>query len=180
MANWGAQHTQSSQKSIYNPLFLPSFPIYFSLFFIGAHGWWIDNGEALEWSGRLGHPIAAAHPAWVPPGRVGFWVPRDIVGVSCVSRSQWGSSGDVSCISHSGGKRSECRHSLGVGRPKSRLDTTLSDLAPNRCGDLFKRQHNCNTSGVWLTYLHLHFISMSIIHLIHVFVLLATWVCNIL
>jgi hypothetical protein len=45
---------------------------------------------------------------------------------------------------------------------------------------IFIRGEGCNTPGVWLAYLHLHFISMSIIHPIHAFVLLATWVCNIL
>jgi hypothetical protein len=40
--------------------------------------------------------------------------------------------------------------------------------------EIFIRGEGYNTSGVWLPYLHLHFISMSIIHLIHVFVLLAT------
>jgi hypothetical protein len=29
---------------------------------------------------------------------------------------------------------------------------------------------SCNTPGVWLPHLHLHFISMSIIHLIYAFV----------
>jgi hypothetical protein len=33
---------------------------------------------------------------------------------------------------------------------------------------------SCNTLGIWLTYLHLHFIRMNIIHLIYAFVLLAT------
>jgi hypothetical protein len=33
---------------------------------------------------------------------------------------------------------------------------------------------DCNTLGVWLPHLHLHFRSMSIIHLIYAFVLLET------
>jgi hypothetical protein len=32
------------------------------------------------------------------------------------------------------------------------------------------RDDGCNTPGVWLPHLHLHFISMSIIHLIYAFV----------
>jgi hypothetical protein len=40
--------------------------------------------------------------------------------------------------------------------------------------EIFIRGEGCNTLGVWITYLHLHFISMSIIHPIHAFVLLAT------
>jgi hypothetical protein len=40
--------------------------------------------------------------------------------------------------------------------------------------EIFIRGEGCNTLGVWLPYLHLHFISMSIIHLIYAFVLLAT------
>jgi hypothetical protein len=36
----------------------------------------------------------------------------------------------------------------------------------------------CNTPGVWLPCLHLHFISMSIIHFNCAFEFLATWVCN--
>jgi hypothetical protein len=38
----------------------------------------------------------------------------------------------------------------------------------------FYKGEGCNTLGVWLPHLHLHFISMSIIHLIYAFVLLAT------
>jgi hypothetical protein len=34
----------------------------------------------------------------------------------------------------------------------------------------FVGSHCCNTLGVWLPHLHLHFISMSIIHLIYAFV----------
>jgi hypothetical protein len=44
----------------------------------------------------------------------------------------------------------------------------------------FYKGEGCNTPGVWLPYLHLHFISMSIIHLIYAFVWTETRVCNIL
>ena len=63
------------------------------------HGWRIDDDDALERSGRLEQPIAAARPDGVPLGRVGFRVSRDLAGVSCVSRSRRGSSDDVSCVS---------------------------------------------------------------------------------
>jgi hypothetical protein len=36
--------------------------------------------------------------------------------------------------------------------------------------EIFIRGEGCNTLGVWLPHLHLHFISMSIIHLIYAFV----------
>jgi hypothetical protein len=60
-----------------------------------------NDGEALERSGRLGKPIAAARPEGVPLVHVGFRVSRDLAGMSCVLRSQRGSSGDVSCVSRS-------------------------------------------------------------------------------
>jgi hypothetical protein len=40
--------------------------------------------------------------------------------------------------------------------------------------EIFIRGEGCNTSSVWLPYLHLHFINMSIIHLIRAFELFAT------
>jgi hypothetical protein len=40
--------------------------------------------------------------------------------------------------------------------------------------EIFIRGEGYNTPGVWLLHLHLHFISMSIIHLIYAFVLLET------
>jgi hypothetical protein len=40
--------------------------------------------------------------------------------------------------------------------------------------EIFIRGEGCNTLSVWLPHLHLHFISMSIIHLIYAFVLLET------
>jgi hypothetical protein len=40
--------------------------------------------------------------------------------------------------------------------------------------EIFIRGEDCNALGVWLPHLHLHFISMSIIHLIYAFVLLET------
>jgi hypothetical protein len=36
--------------------------------------------------------------------------------------------------------------------------------------EIFIRGEGYNTLGVWLPHLHLHFISMSIIHLIYAFV----------
>ena len=65
------------------------------------HDWRIDDDDALERLGQLEQPIAAARPDGVPPGRVGFQVSRDLAGVSYVSHSRRGSSGDVSCVSHS-------------------------------------------------------------------------------
>jgi hypothetical protein len=50
------------------------------------HNWRIDDDDALEQSGWLGQPIAVARPDGVAPGRVGFWISRDLAGVSCVSR----------------------------------------------------------------------------------------------
>ena len=65
------------------------------------HGWRIDDDDALERSGWLEEPIAAARPDRVPLGRVRFRVSRDLAGVSCVSRSRRGSSSDMSCVSRS-------------------------------------------------------------------------------
>jgi hypothetical protein len=99
MADW--QHTIESIKHIYYCL-LSCFPIYyFFSFFIVDVVHRFNDGEVLERSGRLGQPIAAAHPDKVPPGCVGFLVSRDLASVSCVSRSRRDSSGDVSCISRS-------------------------------------------------------------------------------
>jgi len=80
--------------------FLFYFPIYyFFSFFVVDDVHCFNDGEALERWGWLGQPIAA--PWRLPPRRVVFRVSRDLAGVSCISRSRRGSSGDMSCVSRS-------------------------------------------------------------------------------
>jgi hypothetical protein len=62
------------------------------------HDWRIDDDAALEQLGRLEQPIAAARPNGFPPEHVGFRVSRDLLGMSYISRSRRGSSGDMSCV----------------------------------------------------------------------------------
>jgi hypothetical protein len=91
-------NTQSSKTHLLSlyPLF-PSISSPRSLSML--HGWRIDDDDdVLEQSGQLGKPIATAHPDRVPPRRVGFRFSRDLTGMSYISCSWRGSSGDVSCI----------------------------------------------------------------------------------
>jgi len=81
------------QKTNLLPLFYPNFLSTSPHSSSALHGWWINDGEALE------RPIATACPNGVPPGHVGFRVSRDLTGVSCVSHPRRGSSGDMSCVS---------------------------------------------------------------------------------
>ena len=47
----------------------------------------INEDKTLEWLGRLEQPIAVSRPDEVSLERVGFWVSRDLISVSCVPRS---------------------------------------------------------------------------------------------
>ena len=60
---------------------------------------WMNDDEALERPGRLGQHITTARPDGAPLGCVGLLVLRDLVVMSCLSCSIWGSYGDMSCIS---------------------------------------------------------------------------------
>jgi hypothetical protein len=103
-----------------------AFPIYFCFsFFIAANGYWFNDDEALERSGRLGQPIAAALPDGVPPGRVGLRVSRDLVG--CLAYHVSGEAPPATCLAY---RAHRWRHQvmcscvntfLGDGRLESRL-----------------------------------------------------------
>jgi hypothetical protein len=106
------------------------------------YGWWINDGETLEWSGRLGQPRDAACPNGVPPGRVGFRVSRDLISMYLAYRAPdelllW-------CVFLialiTTGTKFECEQILGVGRLKSQLGSTFSDITPYPCVDLIKHQ----------------------------------------
>jgi hypothetical protein len=111
------------------------------------HGRWIDDDEALERLGRLEQPIAAARPNGIPPGRVGFRVSRDLVGVSCVSRSRRGSSGN--CLAY---RAHRWRHKVQVwtpprrrpipksARPYIERSSPLSSVWPNLASTLGQSQ----------------------------------------
>jgi hypothetical protein len=109
------------------------------------HGRWFNDDEALERSGWLGQPITAARPNGVPPGRVGFWVSRELIGMSCASRSRRGSSDDMSYVSHSSlealGKVFICEHTLRCQQTRGSAMLIFSPLLPRDlascwCSDL--------------------------------------------
>jgi hypothetical protein len=138
-ADWGAQYTQSSQKSIYN---LSS-----HLFLLILHwrSWTVDRRRQ---SSRVAGPARAPHscrtPRWGPFHACGVSgskrCRRRILRIAIAARLlRWRV---LRIVPIARATRSECRHALGAGRPKSQLDPTSSDLAPNRCGGLIKCQHN--------------------------------------
>jgi len=103
-------------KSIYY-LSLPSFSIYFSPRSSSPLNRFVDR----RWrSSRAARPARASHSRWLL---------RDLVGVSCVSRSQRSSSGDMYCVSRSSPEAQGSNASNPRRRPtKSRLSPISSSL----------------------------------------------------
>jgi hypothetical protein len=107
------------------------------------HGRWIDDGEALEWSGRLEQPIAAARPQRGPSQtcrasgleRPRWRVLRIVLLVRLLLRRV------LRIVLIARGTRFRCRHPLGTGRSLNWLGPTSSDLPPYRVCDLIKRQY---------------------------------------
>ena len=103
--------SRNTQKSI-NYLSLPSFSIYFSPRSSSPLNRFVDR----RWrSSRAARPARASHSRWLL---------RDLVGVSCVSRSQLASSGDMYCVSRS----SPEAHGSNASNP--RRQPTKSRLSP--------------------------------------------------
>jgi hypothetical protein len=142
MADWVLIYQIVKTKQInLLPLFYPLFSS-ISRSSSALHGRWIDDSEALEQLGWLEQPIAAARRNEVPLGRVGFQVSRYVTGVSCISRSRRGSSGNVSCVSRLSLEAQGSGVDILRRRPIQKSARPYIDLAPYRVCDLIKRQQN--------------------------------------
>jgi len=131
------------QKQIYYNFCPPFLIYYFSLSFVAA-AWLVDQQWRISRAVRLAR-AANSHricPDRAPPGRAGFRVSRDLVGVSCISRSRRGSSYNVSCVSRSslealGKVFVLCRHRPTWGSARLIFGPSIpSNLARHWCDDL--------------------------------------------